>query len=342
VITRFLLVERPDDALPEATRKDQPIELSAPSEHEAEEIARARGCTLLVVRLGQRQLSPDEMAAQAIPGTILMPGEHALPPARDLPCVPWTCLPIWCIPDGGDFGQQAGNDRDGRLRGLDPGDTVAQYADSCGRLHIAVSNRVCLCVPRFLVVRTENMPVARLALVGPFDTEAVKAPALLEGTAPPLEKHQVELPSALLGRLRPSGSIFVTGPVVVGRVQGAEVVATAEVTAIVTGSCPKPPPPPEKPLLIIKWPDRCGAEVGDIVTFYLKYSNHGGQPITDIAVSDSLAARFEYVPGSAKSDRDAVFTMQPNEAGSIIVRWEVAGALPPGQSGMVSFQVRIR
>ncbi len=79
-----------------------------------------------------------------------------------------------------------------------------------------------------------------------------------------------------------------------------------------------------------------------MVTFYLKYTNQGGLPITDIAVSDSLAGRFEYVPGSAHADRDAVFTTQPNEAGSLIVRWEVAGALPPGQSGTVSFQVRIR
>ncbi|HZY85970.1 MAG TPA: hypothetical protein VFE78_14150, partial [Gemmataceae bacterium] len=121
-----------------------------------------------------------------------------------------------------------------------------------------------------------------------------------------------------------------------------DVLATAEGPGDVTGTCAKQKVPPDKPLLIIKWPDRCGAQIGDVVTFYLRYTNQGGQPITDILVTDSLAARFEYVPGSAKSDRDAVFTTQPNESGSVVLRWEVAGALLPGQSGTVSFQVRIR
>ena len=37
-------------------------------------------------------------------------------------------------------------------------------------------------------------------------------------------------------------------------------------------------------------------------------------------------------PGSAKSDRETVFTMRDNEAGSVILRWEVAGRLLPGVS----------
>jgi hypothetical protein len=74
----------------------------------------------------------------------------------------------------------------------------------------------------------------------------------------------------------------------------------------------------------------------------LKYSNHGGQPITDVAVSDSLTGRLEYVAGSARSDRDAVFTLQENEAGSAVLHWEIGGKLLPCQSGVVSFQARIR
>jgi uncharacterized repeat protein (TIGR01451 family) len=102
------------------------------------------------------------------------------------------------------------------------------------------------------------------------------------------------------------------------------------------------PHAPEKPLILFKWANAQAAQVGDTVTFYLKYSNHGGQPITDVAVSDSLTGRLEYVPGSAKSDRDAVFTTQENEAGSLILRWEVSGRLLPGQSGVVSFQAKVR
>ncbi len=75
--------------------------------------------------------------------------------------------------------------------------------------------------------------------------------------------------------------------------------------------------PEDGPLLIIKWPDRYGALVGDLVTFTLKYTNSGGRPISNIGVSDSLTNRFEYVPGTAKTDREAIFTTQPNDAGSL-------------------------
>ena len=48
------------------------------------------------------------------------------------------------------------------------------------------------------------------------------------------------------------------------------------------------------------------AQVGDVVTFFLKYSNHGGQPITNVAVSDSLTGRLEYVIGSARADHTMI------------------------------------
>ena len=61
-----------------------------------------------------------------------------------------------------------------------------------------------------------------------------------------------------------------------------------------------------------------------------------------MVVSDSLTGRLEYVSGSAKSDRETIFTMQDNEAGSLVLRWEVAGRLLPRESGIVSFQARVR
>jgi uncharacterized repeat protein (TIGR01451 family) len=106
--------------------------------------------------------------------------------------------------------------------------------------------------------------------------------------------------------------------------------------------CCEEPCLPDKPLYLCKWVNAKYAQIGDIVTFYLRYSNIGGKPITDVAVSDSLTGRLEYIPGSSQSDRDAVFTTQENEAGSLILRWEINGRLLPGQSGVVSFQARIR
>jgi uncharacterized repeat protein (TIGR01451 family) len=344
-LTRLLLVERPEVAIPEATRGNQPIELTAPSEFEAQLMAEERGRTLLVVRLGQRQWSADDLAGEGIPGTVLCPGEQSLEAARDLPCVP--CAPViftgneMCIPDGGDAGLQAGIDSQGRLRGLDPGDTVAQYSDSHGVPHISVSNRVCICVPRYLAIQTEVAPAVQLALVTPLHAEVTNGFGLLLARVPPLAQEQIEAPAALAARQRLLTTIAITGPVAIGLIQGVAVVSTEVAPETVTGTCAKAALV-EKPLIIIKWPDRCDAQIGDLVTFYLRYTNIGGMPITDIIVSDSLAPRFEYVPNSARSDRDATFTIRPNEAGSQILRWEVAGALPPGRSGMVSFQVRIR
>jgi hypothetical protein len=61
-----------------------------------------------------------------------------------------------------------------------------------------------------------------------------------------------------------------------------------------------------------------------------------------VVVNDSLTGRLEYVPGSAKSERDATFTTQENEAGSVILRWETSGNLLPGQTAIVTFQAKIR
>jgi len=64
--------------------------------------------------------------------------------------------------------------------------------------------------------------------------------------------------------------------------------------------------------------------------------------MTDVVISDSLTTRLEYVTGSAKSDREAAFTTVMNEAGSLVLRWQVGGSLPPGQSGILTFQARVR
>ncbi|HZU39215.1 MAG TPA: hypothetical protein VFA18_25035, partial [Gemmataceae bacterium] len=145
---------------------------------------------------------------------------------------------------------------------------------------------------------------------------------------------------------QPYGPRIVTGgligPVVVGRVAGVNVVGVVQETRSFTVACNEVPHPPDKPLVLYKWASATSAHVGDVVTIYLKYSNVGGQPINDVAVADSLTGRLEYIPGTAKTNRDAVFTMQVNEAGSMVLHWEVRGTLLPGDSGVVSFQVRVR
>ena len=99
--------------------------------------------------------------------------------------------------------------------------------------------------------------------------------------------------------------------------------------------CPQPlgTEPKDGPLQVIKFPDKCGALVGEIVTFFIRYTNTGGQPMSGIAIADSLHTRYEYVAGSAKSDRAANFSTQRNEAGSTMLPWEIQGELAYGGSG---------
>ena len=154
---------------------------------------------------------------------------------------------------------------------------------------------------------------------------------------------QLELTRQLSSREGLAGSASVTVTNVVGRIEAGPRIVQAEAeTRDLTVCCNEVPCPPDKPLVLIKCADRQSAQIGDVVTFVLKYSNQGGQPIADVAVTDSLTTRLEYVPGSAQSDRPAVFTTQQNEAGSLVLRWEITGRLMPGSNGVVRFQARVR
>jgi uncharacterized repeat protein (TIGR01451 family) len=375
------------------------------------------GRPMMVVRIGTRILTDKELAEQTVPQTILLPGRTTmtLPPVP--PCLPWTDVRLFdpihgpkpgteeCLRDGGDLGWPAGIDGSGQLRNVEPADTVAEFRDSTGRLQVAKSNKVCICVPRFGILRSELPLLGYEVLLSPKGTEMIQEQQQINLKTPPLLTQQRKRPDEAEGRLRPSSNLALVAPApliklcvldavhveeglgalldirivdriaqlqrtefvkqlqlayelsiqrkpggvdnvetvaVFGKLKGLDVVSTVLETRDFTICCNEAPRPPDKPLVLWKWADRCAAQVGDIVTFTIKYSNHGGRPIGDIAVVDSLTGRLDYIPGSAKSSRDAVFTMQDNEAGSLVLRWEVTGDLQPGQSAVVSFQARVR
>jgi uncharacterized repeat protein (TIGR01451 family) len=355
-VKKVVTLERPDLAMPIASKADEPLEVPVQPGRDPYVEAAERGQPLLVYQLGQRFLSPQELNALAIPGTVLLPGGAVLGVPRVLPSIPWQLCPVYdplhgprhpsefvTIWDGGDSGAPVGF-RDGKLKGLDPTDTIAEYTDSRGVKKFAVSNRVGLCVPRFIVFKTELTLASQTARQAPNSALALASPSASVGQANLKEHTQQQSPESVTTKLRLSGTYNTLGTSVMGRVQGLEIKAnlrsSESVQAVAVG--PTQAEPADGPLLIIKWPDKSCVNVGEIVTFYLKYSNTGAQPITSVVVSDSLAARFEYVKGSTKTDRDAMFTTQPNEVGSAVLRWEFTGALQPREHGLISFQVRVR
>jgi uncharacterized repeat protein (TIGR01451 family) len=419
LVSKVVYLEHPDRAFPILTPPDLPIENDILPGHNLLDEVRDRGRPMLIIRMGGRLLvSDEELAQSSVPGTILYPGEKVMSPAARPPCLLWDCRPFYdprlgpkppeeeCLHDGGDQGIRAGFDADGRLAGVEPEDTVAEYTDIHGRRHVTHSNRVCLCVPRFAVLRCQT-PLGRYdSVLAVNDTRRVQLQERIDVLTPPLLARKYEQLQGAHGRERPSinegitgtvgivrlevleardvplgpiallgtkaaltlteiertrlvkqmefarqlsnrviiqGMEVVIGTAVVGRIEAGPQVVRGEVeTRDLTVCCNEMPCPPDKPLVLIKCADRHSGQVGDVVTFMLKYSNHGGRPITDVAVTDSLTTRLEYVPGSAQSDRPAVFTTQENEAGSLILRWEITGRLMPGTSGVVRFQARIR
>lgn len=355
-VKKVITLERPDIAYPIATRPDEPLQISVPPSRDPYVEAAEHGQPIIVFEMGQRYLSPRELSSLGIAGTVLLPGERVLGTPRVPPYLAWRMCPVWdpvsgpwppsefmTLYDGGDSGWPAGFDRFGRLKGVDPTDTVAAYTDIYGNQRLAVSNRVGLCVPRFVIFEGEYFAAVERSRINLEANVGRQNPTAATGQLALKQELQREHPEAVKTRLRMSSLYNQSSTVVVGRVQGLEIKSNLRNTESVESAmgCPKVLEP-EGPLVIIKWPDKECASVGDIVTFYLKYRNTGGQPITGVVVTDSLTPRLEYVAGSAKTDRDALFTIQPNTAGSAVLRWEFTSPLPAREHGLISFQVRIR
>jgi uncharacterized repeat protein (TIGR01451 family) len=353
LITKVIYLEDPERALPVATQPGEPIEVEIRPSQDILAEARALGRPMIILRLGGRTLTPEELACQVIPNTILLPGDATLGPPAAPPFIPWACFPVYdprlgprppleeCLRDGGDCGLPVGLDAEGNLHGVDPADAVAKYRDSKGVWHVAISNPVCICVPRFAVLRLETRVIGYDVVVPLGATVAPVAGELVQFRQPSLLAQQLEETAAMQARQKPSATVNVEGVAIAAQLQSPAVVLAQLKEETVIGT-PVKCPPPDRPLVLCKWADKQQAHIGDVVTFSLRYTNLGCQPMTDVAVVDSLTGRLEFVLGSDKSDRAAIFTTQPNEAGSVVLRWEINGRLLPGQSGVVSFQVRIR
>ncbi len=435
LVTKVIFLEHPERAIPTATTIESPLETTLPPNRDLLEEAREQGRTVLVFRIGQRQSTAEELAQGHIPGTVLFPGQASLSRPTIAPILPFACWPWYdpvagparpddeCIHNGGitPAGPQmplarrmgsshawmrAGLDANGRLAGLQPMDAVAEYRDARGVKRIVPSNRVCICIPRYQVLRSETplsknvntlvvgekvgvkgrdqfrlslppTPVesqhqmrafqsnsrpteaesqqaahaiqrieminAQALMQGPIIYLGSKSADLLSEVQKAVLRQQIQWACEWSGRQRIGVNVGSQATHAIGRIEGGPQIikATAE-TRSLTACCHEIAEVPGSPLLLFKCADTGAARVGAVITFTLKYANQGGKPIQDVALTDSLSPRLEYVPGSAEADRDAVFTTQENEAGSQILRWEITGVLRPGASGVVKFKARVR
>jgi uncharacterized repeat protein (TIGR01451 family) len=353
MLRKMIVLEKPESAVPSASSPSEPIEVPLLADQDPMVQAQEHGLPLAVFYLGLKKYDIDEMRAPA--GTVFLPGDKTLGFPACPPMMPPLCYTLvdpiakmahpaeyTTVYDGGDVGLRAGFDAKGRLVGVDPSDTIAVYVDSKGHKKIACSNRVALCIPRFILLRSDTTPDLKATVRVPTPAIAVKAPLESDSvyrTTTFRQRTQLELANE---RTRLASSTNFYGTAVSGTVQGLQIKATIRAAQIIDGLKIPPRSEEDVPLLIIKWPDRHGVLPGELLTFFLRYTNPGKLPINEVAVVDNLTPRFEYVPGTSKTDRDGTFTFQPNQVGSSMLRWDFTAPLLPGESGTISFQVKVR
>jgi uncharacterized repeat protein (TIGR01451 family) len=361
LVTKVIYLEDPYQAPALTSTPDQPVEFDVLPGHDPLEEARTRGRPMAIVRLGDRDVPPQELAMCAVPGTVLAMGDAGLPPPAGPPTLPRALFqwfdPILgpkkpleeILPDGGDVGPRVGIGPDGKIGGLNVTDAAAEYRYGASPRRVTITNRVCLFSPRFAILRAVYLPAGELLVVGPRDTGTALAQAMLINREVTDLNWTVVAARGFHSKLGVRGTQSRIGLAALDRFEG--LAATGTVEALATRAtvveaesatqvlnCCKP----DQPLVVMKYGEPKAPKVGEIVTFVLKYENYGAKPIRDVVIADSLASRLEYIAGSAQADRAVVFTIQANEAYSALLRWEVKGELLPGQSGTIRFQARVR
>jgi uncharacterized repeat protein (TIGR01451 family) len=232
-----------------------------------------------------------------------------------------------------------------QLGGLDVGDVAVEYTRRQQR-YVATSNPVPLCAPRFVIRRVEWRPQALAAVHHAALAEERNFPlALKQREQPRLDFHYERL-QAVQGQLKPSLYLSSAASAIVStsqRLQAVAQVSGLKVNAVLVAPEQLTAYPTLAPLTVSKQIDPPGPkQPGDVVTITIRFVNSGDQPLSQLAISDHLSPRLEYVPGSSQTNRAANFFLMEQEDGTQLLRWELVGDLFPGQSGVIRFQARIR
>jgi uncharacterized repeat protein (TIGR01451 family) len=299
--------------------------------------AKEVGRPVAILRWGNKEPSQDELSGKMMNANLggCMPGCGPIVPIKPFK------IGEECLRDGGDFHKPAYFDHQGKLQGLEPSDTVLTFKTTRGNKVILPSNPVCLCVPRFVNIRQvtqleayqldQNAGRVGNAELGQWmvkKDKAVPTKQLEEGIIFKLALKAM----ADISREKVVALTSLEGVRIIGRLDKAVETVGVETEEHCT----------DEPLEVCKSCSTDKAQIGDIVTYTIKYANKSCQPILDVALSDSLTSRLEYVPGTAKSSREAIFVTTKNEAGSLVLRWEMKDAVPAKQGGFVTFQARVR
>lgn len=105
--------------------------------------------------------------------------------------------------------------------------------------------------------------------------------------------------------------------------------------------------------VVYELPDKCAMRIckaashtiansGDIVSFSIRFDNAGVKPLGNAVIIDSLSPRLNYIEGSQQCSVGVRFSAEPNEVGSMVLRWEIEEPIKPSDGGVISFDCRVR
>lgn len=93
---------------------------------------------------------------------------------------------------------------------------------------------------------------------------------------------------------------------------------------------------------IIKIASVDSARSGDHVEFTIRFDNVGDEPVGNVTILDSLTGRLQYAENTAQCSKKGAFMVEPNTAGSLVLRWEIEEPLEPGEGGIIRFECIVR
>jgi uncharacterized repeat protein (TIGR01451 family) len=354
LVTKAIYLENPEKATPVQTEPDEPLEFTDATPDEALAAAKEYGRLVAVLRLGDRRPDAELLAVMAVPNTILLPGESRLAAPSLPPNLACAGVPLFdpligpkpaneeCFIDGGDKGPRLGIGPRQQLGGLDVTDVAAEYT-ILDKRKVTTSNVVCLCIPRFAIRRVETGLGRMELVVAPLGAEQTTGRVVVSSNLPPQAVTTRQKPVEVEGAIRAMQQVGREGIHIAVGMNRPSAIATSVGTAVVASVVGPEELNLSGPFVVCKAVDPDGpVKIGDEVTFTLTYRNNTRLPISDVVLSDSLSPRLAYIPGSASSDRPTNVTTSENEAGSLIVRFELPGTLPAGQGGVVKFRAKVR
>lgn len=95
-------------------------------------------------------------------------------------------------------------------------------------------------------------------------------------------------------------------------------------------------------LRVAKIASKIAARAGETVEFTIRFDNLSGKKVGNVTIIDNLTTRLEYIVNTAECSLPAKLITRKNDAGSMMLRWEITDPLPGGQGGVIRFQCRVR